>query len=220
MAQLPGAFNPNAPGQEGIGDWTPLPIGPYQAQVEKSEWMPTKDCPVNTPAGPHFLKLDWKILAGEQAGKVMIQRLNLQNPNPVAVEIAQKHLKSICDAMGIPGPISDSNVLHGHPIIIHVKQTKETAQYGAGNDIKKYEPIGAAGAMPVAGAAIPGMPATPAAPAAPAMPGVTAIPVAPVVAPAAPTAPAAAEEPAAEEAAEVAPDTTPPWLLKKDAKEG
>lgn len=226
MAQLPGEFNPNAEGQQGV-EWVALPAGQYTAQIVASEMVPTKDNVPVTPQGPHFLKLDWKILEGEMAGKTLIQRLNLINPNATAVEIANKHLASICRAMGIPS-VSDSNVLHGIPILIKVKQTKETSQYGAGNDITKYEPLGAgiaAAGLPTAAVPVPaGLPtASPVAAATPvvaapivAAPAVAA-PVA--VAPAVPTLPvtgiAEADVPA-ETADDVpAEEVIPPWLAKK-----
>jgi hypothetical protein len=212
MVQLPASFNPSAPGQEGVGDWTPLPVGDYQAHVKKSEMVATKDNPNH-----FFLQLDWEILAGESAGKIMTQRLNLVNSNPVAVEIAQKHLKSICDAMAIAGPIGDSVVLHNKPIVISVIHTKPTANYGAGNDIKKYEAIGGAAAVAVAGAAVGAVgvptPTPPAAPVgAPAWSGAAAAtPTAPVADPAA--APIPTPAPVPDEKTEEAPTASkPPWV--------
>ena len=223
MVQLPAAFNPNAPGQDGVGDWTPIPVGDYQAHVKDSKMVATKDNPNH-----FFLEVDWEILAGEQAGSIMIQRLNLVNSNAKAVEIAQKHLKSICDAMAITGPISDSVVLHNKPILISIIQTKPTANYGAGNDIKKYQPIAGAVAA-VAGAAV-GAVAAPvvaapvgapawagAAAATPVAPVVPVVPAAPVAAPVVPVAPVAEPAPVADPApvaeAEVAPvETKAPWV--------
>jgi hypothetical protein len=210
MVQLPASFNPSAPDQKGVGDWTPLPVGDYQAHVKNSEMVATKDNPKH-----FFLKLDWEILAGESAGKILVQRLNLVNSNPSAVEIAQKHLKSICDAMAIAGPIGDSVVLHNKPIVISVYITKASANYSEGNDIKKYETIG--GAVAVAGAAVgavgvptPTPPTTPVA--APAWAGAAATPTAPVADPVAapvPT-PAPVADPAKTEETPTA--SKPPWV--------
>jgi hypothetical protein len=199
MVQLPQSFNPSDPNQEGVGDWTPLPVGDYQAHVKDSGMSATKDNPKH-----FFLKLDWEILAGDCAGKVLIQRLNLVNSNPTAVEIAQKHLKSICDAMAITGPIGDSVVLHNKPIVISVIQTKPSAQYGPGNDIKKYSAIGGAGAVAGAAAGAVGVPTpTPAA--------VTGAPAWAGAAAATPPAPApAVETPVPTEEAPT--ETKPPWV--------
>jgi hypothetical protein len=197
MAQLPAAFNPQAPGQEGVGDFSAIDAGDYQAQIVASEMKATK-------AGTgSYLELRWNILAGDSAGRQLWTRLNLVNPSVQAVEIAQKHLKSLCDALGVPGPISDSQVLHGKPCMIRVAKTAATAQYPEGNEVKNYMPIG--GAAPTGGTTIPGSP-FPTQPTAPA-----SVPVAPApaeehkfVAPGVPdTAPEA-------EAEAVPPK--PPWL--------
>jgi hypothetical protein len=195
MVQLPAAFNPSAPGQEGVGDWTPIPAGDYQAHVKDSSMVATKDNPKH-----FFLKLDWEIMSGETAGRIMIQRLNLVNSNPVAVEIAQKHLKSICDAMAILGPIGDSVVLHGKPITISIVLTKPTASYGPGNDIKKYEPIGA-----VAGTAPTTQIPT-------ATPTVAAPTVSPPWAAAATQTPPVPETPAPVETPDAPTEQKPPWV--------
>jgi len=136
MALLPSAFNPNDPAQQGVGDWTPLPKADYYAQVIAT------DIEANSKQTGTFIKCDWFILAGEHAGKTLITRLNIQNPNPQAVEIAQKHMKSMCDAMGIVGPVMDTVEYHNKPCIISVKVTPGDAQYGPGNDITKYAPTG------------------------------------------------------------------------------
>lgn len=225
MAQLPQAFNPSDPAQTAVGDFTPFPVGDYTAQIRASQMVPVKDKPEHA-----FLEIEWEFLAGEYASQIMKTRLNLQNSNPVAVKIANQHMKSICDAIGIVGVVSDSAVLHGKPMIISVIHTKPKAQYGAGNDIGKYAPIGAAiaGTAPGAIGAPTPAPAWAGAAAAAtlavaATPAVAPIPaVAPAVVPATPAvaAPAVAvvppvptvpETPAESTAVPVAPKT-PPWV--------
>jgi len=183
MAQLPAAFNPQAAGQEGVGDFSAIDPGDYTAQIVDSQMKMTKN------QSGQYLELVWNIISGECAGRRLWSRLNLVNPSVQAVEIAQKHLKSICDALGVPGPISDSQVLHGKPCIISVAKTPATAQYPEGNEVKNYKPVGAG--MPV-GAAMPttAFPTTP-----------SAQPVAP--APTTGDAPATLTQPA---------ESKPPWL--------
>ncbi len=240
MTLLPAAFNPSDPKQTQVGDFTPLPIGDYSAQIRASEMTPVKDKPEHA-----FLKIEWEILAGEYAGSILIMRLNLQNSNPVAVKMANQHMKSMCDAMGIVGVVSDSTVLHGKPVVISVIHTKPNSQYGASNDIKKYAPIGAGGAIagaapgaigapavagavaqpawagaasatpavavPVATPAVPVAPAVPVVPAVPAIPATPAV-ATPAVAPVVPATPTVATPATEIPPAEAEAPKTPPWI--------
>lgn len=198
MAQLPAAFNPQAPGQEGVGDFSAIDPGDYTAQITDSKMKETKN------KQGQFLELTWQIMEGDLAGRKLWSRLNLVNPSVQAVEIAQKHLKSICDAVGVPGPISDSQVLHGKPCIIRVVKTAATAQYPEGNDIKNYMPVG--GAVPGGGGVAAPAAASP-------FPTAPAAEAAPTPAAAAVAAAGVPNTPATEVAAEEAPtENKPPWL--------
>ncbi len=225
MALLPDVFNPSAPGQEGVGDFTAIDPGTYKAHIIDSKMK-------DTQAGDGaFLELTWEVLEGECAGRRVWTRLNLKNPSEQAVEIAQKHLTSICLACGIQGSISDSAVLHSIPIMLRVIKKKSNSNYPEGNETKGYEPIGGAGAPSPAAAAIAGVSSpfpTPAAAPVAAAPVVVpvAAPAADVanptqlplqveaapatVVPATPVADPAVSAPVKEEA----PTTTPPWLKK------
>lgn len=144
MAQLPNVFNPSAPGQEGVGDFTAIDPGDYVAHIIKSEMKQTKN------GQGQYLELMWQIVQGDNTGRNLWTRLNLVNNSIQAVEIAQKHLKSICDAVGVPGPLSDSNVLHNKPCMIRVTKKAATSEYPEGNDVKGYEPLtSAVPAVPV-----------------------------------------------------------------------
>lgn len=183
MAQLPSAFNPSAPGQEGVGQFKAIPPGDYHAHIVESSMKDTKN------KNGQYLELVWQILSGEHVDRKLWTRLNLVNPSQQAVEIAQKHLKSVCDAIGVPGPISDSNVLHGRACTIKVVKTAATAQYGEGNEVKNY--------MPLDGIAIPGTMEAPGTPmAAPSVPNVPVVPETPAATPpAAPPATTAGKPP-------------------------
>jgi len=61
------------------------------------------------------------------------------NTNPTAVEIANKELATICDAVG-KNHIEDTEELHGIPMTIRVKKTPATANYPEGNEINGYAP--------------------------------------------------------------------------------
>ena len=191
MALLPSAFNPGAPGQEGITDFAAIDAGEYVAHIVSSKMVKTK-------AGDgEFLELIWQILIGDHQGRKLWSRLNLINNSTATVEIANKHLKSICDSIGISGPVSNSDVLHARACIIRVVKTPADSQYPEGNEIKNYAPYGTPGAGAVASPAAPAaapLPAAVAAPAwggAPAVPAAAPVPAVPAVAAPAPAVPAA-----------------------------
>ena len=136
MAQLPSVFNTND--HEEMGDFKPIPAGIYEAEIIKSELKQTRD------KTGQYLSLQFKILDedvdGEDKvnGRLIFKNLNLVNKNTQAVEIAQRELKSICVACGIDGELEDSVDLHEIPMGIRVSVKPATAEWPAGNDIKRY----------------------------------------------------------------------------------
>ena len=118
---------PNAPRD-------PVPAGWYRAVIEASEEKPTK-----AQTGS-YLQLTIQIIEGEHAGRKVIDRLNLNNPNATAVEIAQRTLSSICRAVGIMTP-RDSQDLHDKPMMVKVKVKPGDASYGPSNEVDDYAPV-------------------------------------------------------------------------------
>ena len=141
MAQLGGTFD--ATQVEPQGEYTPIPAGDYKVQIITSEMQE------NGAKTGHFLKLELEIMEGNEQGRKLFDRLNLDNPNAQAVEIAQRALSSICHAVGVLS-VQDSEELHFKPMIAVVTVTPPKGEYGAGNNIKLYKPIGDAGAAPAA----------------------------------------------------------------------
>jgi hypothetical protein len=132
MAQLPGQYN-TPENNETVG-FDALPAGKYAAQVVKSEYKETK-----AKTG-HYLQLVVKIISGDYKGRQIFENLNLDNPNPQAVEIANKTLNSICQACGLAG-VEDSEQLHGIPMEITLRKDKETDDYPESNSITAYRPL-------------------------------------------------------------------------------
>lgn len=132
-----------------------LPAGKYRAQIVESEMRVTKN------GMGQFLWLMLDILEGEYKGRKMFDQLNLVNPNPTTVEIAQRTLSAICHATG-KMHVSDSEELHLIPMTIQVKIRPPKNGYGESNAIAYLAPERGA----VARAAKPthAAPATPAAP--------------------------------------------------------
>ena len=109
-----------------------VPAGEYLVEIAGSEEKQTR-------AGTgSYLEFTFKVIEGQYQGHRFWARLNLRNPNPVAVEIAKGELASICRAVGIATP-EDSSDMHGEPLIVRVVQT--TSQDGTvRNEIKGYKP--------------------------------------------------------------------------------
>jgi hypothetical protein len=105
-----------------------LPAGKYRAQIVESEMRVTKN------GMGQFLWLMIDILEGEQKGRKIFDQLNLVNPNPTTVEIAQRTLSAICHATGRMH-VSDSEELHLIPMTIQVKIRPPKNGYGESNAI-------------------------------------------------------------------------------------
>lgn len=126
------------------GDYEPVPPGEYRVHVKESDMVE------NSKRNGHFIKLDLEILDGEYAGRTLIERLNIDNPNQQAVDIAQRTLNAICVAVGKLS-ITDTNELHNVPMVAVVKvdpakpYTDKDGNQQPGspsNSIKTYKPAG------------------------------------------------------------------------------
>jgi hypothetical protein len=131
MANLDGY---NAEQYEPMENHDALPAGDYRAMATDSQMRQTK-----TGSGA-FLEITWDILEGEHKGRKAWSRLNLQNPNAKAVEIAQRELSSICRAAGVLRP-KDSAELHSIPIILKIGTEKRGDTGETQNRIKGYAAI-------------------------------------------------------------------------------
>ena len=109
----------------------PLPAGKYLAAITESEMKPTK-------AGTgQFLQLTFQILEGPHKGRFVWSRLNLDNPNATAVQIAQAELSAICRAVNVLSP-RDSVDLHNLPLVINVRCKKRVDTGEITNEIGGY----------------------------------------------------------------------------------
>ena len=128
MADLHG-FDANQ--VEPTGDFEPIPAGKYLAVITDSEMKSNK-------AGTgSLLQLTFQIIEGEYQNRLIWTRLNLDNPNSVAVQIARADLSAICRAVGVPSP-KDSVELHNLPLVINVRCKKRNDTGDIVNEIKGY----------------------------------------------------------------------------------
>jgi len=122
-------------------DFEPIPAGKYMAIITDSEMKPTK-------AGTgSYLEMVFQVIEGEHKGRNLWARLNLDNPNDVAVNIAKSELSSICRAVGVMAP-KDSMELHNIPLTITVRLRKRQDNGEMSNELKGYEKKGAAAEAP------------------------------------------------------------------------
>jgi len=131
MALLPKKYN-TPENSQGMDDRSPLPSGDYVVAITRSEIKQTK------AKNGHYLAIGMKVLQGPHAGRMLFENLNLDNPNPIAVEIADKTLNSICKACGKAG-IEDSSEIHDIPMTVTVVEDDSNPQY-PGNIIRAYNP--------------------------------------------------------------------------------
>jgi hypothetical protein len=110
----------------------PVPEGWYNVAITESEVKPTKD---NEGA---MLVLKASIIDGPHANKPIFIRLNIQNKNQQAVDIAYGELSAICHVTGVY-QIGDSSQLHGIPFQVRVVVRPAKDGYDASNDVKGYK---------------------------------------------------------------------------------
>ena len=77
---------------------TLIPAGEYAVSIVESQLKPTKK------GDGRYAELKLEVLSGPQKGRWIWERLNVDNPNEVAVRIAQERLKQIGVALGIEAP--------------------------------------------------------------------------------------------------------------------
>src|SRR5690606_8147260 len=122
-------------------DFSPIPVGEYPVVITDSDMRSTKR------GDGAFLALTFEITEGQFKSRKLWANLNLRNPNPKAVEIAQRELSAICHAIGVL-QVSDSQELHYKPIIVRVDIEAQEG-YSPRNVIKAYKAAaGGAGNAP------------------------------------------------------------------------
>jgi len=113
-------------------DFDPIPADKYLAVITESEMKPNK-------AGTgRYLQLTFQVIEGEFKGRYLWSRLNLDNPNETAVQIARAELSAICRAVSVLAP-NDSVELHNLPLMIAVKCRKRPDTGEITNEIKGFE---------------------------------------------------------------------------------
>ena len=108
-----------------------IPAGWYMVAINKSEIKQTSD------KQGAYLQLDASVIDGPHKGSPVFIRLNIQNNNQTAVEIAQRELSAICHVTG-QHVLQDSTQLHGIPFQVKLSVSK-SEEHGDSNDTKGYK---------------------------------------------------------------------------------
>jgi len=138
MANLHG-FNAN--NVDPAVDFEPIPAGKYLAIITDSGMKPTKN------GSGSFLELTFQVIEGPYKNRLLWARLNLDNPNKQAVEIARAQLSAVCRAVGIMQP-KDSLELHNLPLQVTVKCKRREDTDEIVNEIRAYAKKEAATGQP------------------------------------------------------------------------
>jgi hypothetical protein len=140
-------------------DFSALPAGEYAVIITSTEMATTKR------GDGQMLKLTLEVIEGQHKGRLLWARLNLNNPNPKVVDIAQRELSAICHAVG-KTYIKDSDELCNLPLRVKVNYVPVRDQYPESNEIKAWKAYNSAPSASPASAfkAVPVAPATTAAP--------------------------------------------------------
>jgi hypothetical protein len=115
--------------------------GFYQVVIAKSTHK------LNKAGTGSYLELELQIVDGPESGRRIWDRLNLDNPNQTAVEIAMASLSAICHAVGVLTPQSPED-LHDIPLEANIAIQPAKGEYSESNVIRGYQAI--SGAKPKA----------------------------------------------------------------------
>ena len=116
-----------------------IPKGEYLAAAVSSEMKSTK------MGTGQYLQLSFEVLDGKYKGRRVFERLNLQNQNKDAEEIAQRTLSALCHAIGIL-QVDESEQLHDVPVMITLGIEEGKGDYGPQNRIMGYSSASGSGA--------------------------------------------------------------------------
>lgn len=114
----------------------PIPAGKYAVQIIESDSVALKT------GNGESLNITLEVIEGDFAGRKVFDRLNYLHTNQIAQRIGQQGMKSICKAVGFEGHLSDSEVLHGIPLVAKIVIEQKDQNYEPKNVVKGYEAIG------------------------------------------------------------------------------
>lgn len=111
----------------------PVETGTYPVIIKAAQEKPTKN------QDGTFVELTLEVMHGPAAGKRIIDRLNLGNKNPQAVEIAYGQLSAICHVTGRMQIQSEQQLVGATMQVYVVKEPRADAPGQFGNAVKGYK---------------------------------------------------------------------------------
>lgn len=111
----------------------PVETGTYPVIIKAAQEKPTKN------QDGTFVELTLEVMHGPAAGKRIIDRLNLGNKNPQAVEIAYGQLSAICHVTGRMQIQSEQQLVGATMQVYVVKEPRADAPGQYGNAVKGYK---------------------------------------------------------------------------------
>lgn len=143
MVALPNSFNTADVGDD---EYEVIQPGEYEAMIIESEMKATKPKEGEIGSSGAYVQLKIQL----KNGRILFERLNIQNKNEKAVEIAYRTLKKICEAVGKTS-IKDTTELHNKRFlaVVEVEKGKPYMKDGVEkegrdqNTIKAYKQFGA-----------------------------------------------------------------------------
>jgi uncharacterized protein DUF669 len=110
--ELPEVFDPSQ--YEGTTDLVPIPPGWQSAQIVEASCKEA----LNNSSSTYVLAV-FEVIEGEHKGRKIFQNVTLTNQSQQAVEIGQRLLTDICNALNI-GPLKNLEVLQYKPMKVRV----------------------------------------------------------------------------------------------------
>lgn len=107
-----------------------LPAGDYVVMITDSQEKRTKS------GDGEYLELTLEVQSGDFRGRRIWDRLNLENPNPKAVQIAQRQLSQLCHAVGVL-QVREWQQLHNRQLVAIVRVRE--GMNGPMNEVKGYK---------------------------------------------------------------------------------
>lgn len=136
MAKMKKAFNPkgvDTSSKGGDGDFELLPNGVYDVSIIETDYKQT-----NRGDG-HYIALTFEVQGPTHEGRRVWANLNVDNPNPKAVEIAERDLAKILNATGFEGDMEDTNDILGAVLRVKLGKEEGKGEYKARNKVINYE---------------------------------------------------------------------------------
>ena len=126
------SFDVNSVPEREQGEYGPVPAGWYAASIQKVELRDTK-------SGGQMMNIRYDIKGPTNAGRVIFGNINVDNPNPKAVEIGREQLAQLMRSIGVDR-INDTDMLIGHDLEIKV-DVRANPGYPEQNNVIGWRPV-------------------------------------------------------------------------------